>query len=257
MSGILFASDLDNTLLFSYRHRAAADQCVEYLEGREQGFCTQKSLELLVQVGERARLIPITTRSVEQYRRINWPESCTPRHAVTTNGGILLIDGVSDPEWKAETDRLTLPWREELLALEYRLPEAPMLKRFRMVDGLYLFAACDNSESAQAGGAYFTGSTSLDVAVSGRKVYFFPPPLNKGEALRRLRERFRPDRTICAGDSVIDVPMLLAADVAILPDAGLLPEKSSAVLKVHQGEGRFPDFVLESVLNEIKNRLNP
>ena len=34
MGGVLFASDLDNTLLFSHRHRQDTDRCVEYLEGK-------------------------------------------------------------------------------------------------------------------------------------------------------------------------------------------------------------------------------
>ena len=37
MGTILFASDLDNTLLFSHRHRQPEDRCVERLNGAEQG----------------------------------------------------------------------------------------------------------------------------------------------------------------------------------------------------------------------------
>ena len=44
---ILFASDLDNTLLFSHKHAQAGDVCVEYLaytgllyRGRGCGCCT-------------------------------------------------------------------------------------------------------------------------------------------------------------------------------------------------------------------------
>lgn len=41
MGTILFASDLDNTLLFSHRHRQPEDRCVERLNGAEQGFFTR------------------------------------------------------------------------------------------------------------------------------------------------------------------------------------------------------------------------
>lgn len=251
MGGVLFASDLDNTLMFSYRYREETDQCVELLEGKEQGFCTQKSLALLAQIREKALFVPVTTRSVLQYRRIHWPASCVPKYAAAANGGLLLVDGVEDPAWSARTRKLTDPWQEELLALQARLPEAPMLRRCRMVDGLYLFAACDNEEAAQAGGALFAGRTGLDVQISGRKVYFFPPPLNKGEAVRRLRERFRPAQTICAGDSVIDIPMLLAADTAILPDRDMLGGEALAELRFPKDTERFPDFVTETVLKEL------
>ena len=101
-------------------------------------------------------------------------------------------------------------------------------------------------------GKFFAGQTSLDIAVSGRKVYFFPPPLNKGTAVKRLKERFQPEKTICAGDSVIDIPMLRAADLAILPNPDLLQDGNSAVLKIHQGTDRFPDFVLQSVMEILK-----
>lgn len=248
MGSILFASDLDNTLLFSYRHRQETDQCVELLEGKEQSFCTVRSLELLAQVNRKTRFVPVTTRSVSQYRRIHWPPDCVPQYAVTTNGGILLDNGAEDLDWHSQTLELTAPWREELSNLARRLPEAPMLRRSRIVDGLYLFAACDDGESAQAGGAFFAGQTSLEIAVSGRKVYFFPPPLNKGTAVRRLREKFRPDEVICAGDSVIDLPMFPMAGLGLLPDGALL-SAAAGILRVHRGAGRFPDFVLETVLD--------
>lgn len=35
---ILFASDLDNTLLVSHQHAQAGDVCVEHLDGKAQGF---------------------------------------------------------------------------------------------------------------------------------------------------------------------------------------------------------------------------
>lgn len=252
MGGVLFASDLDNTLLFSHRHRMETDQCVELLEGKEQGFCTRHSLELLAQVREKTLFIPVTTRSVAQYQRIRWPDACRPRCAAAANGGILLVDGGEDLAWSARTRELTAPWQGELLALQARLPEAPVLRRYRMVDGLYLFAACDSGEDAQAGGQFFAGQTGLDIQVSGRKVYFFPPPLSKGEAIRRLRERFRPDKTVCAGDSVIDIPMLRAGDVAILPERALLQGENPDRLRIPGSGERFPDFVAETVLRELE-----
>lgn len=37
-NAILFASDLDNTLLYSYRHKQANNICVEKIVEKEQGF---------------------------------------------------------------------------------------------------------------------------------------------------------------------------------------------------------------------------
>lgn len=206
MQNILLASDLDNTLLFSWRHRQEGDVCVEWLDGREQGFCTPGSLAMLAELNRELLFVPVTSRSVEQYRRIAWPAACRPRYAVTTNGGILLAEGEVDRQWLARTRELIEPWQNELRELEIRLTRVPINKRSRMVDDIYLFAACDKREDAQALGALLKGSTSLDTAVSGRKVYFFPPLLNKGEALLRLKVRLRPDKTLCAGDTISTCP---------------------------------------------------
>ena len=44
MKNILFASDLDNTLLYSYKYKKKGDICVEFNKGKEQGFMTQKMI---------------------------------------------------------------------------------------------------------------------------------------------------------------------------------------------------------------------
>lgn len=250
MERILFASDLDNTLMFSHRQREEGDVCVERLEGRQQGFCTRRTLELLARAAERCLFVPVTSRSVEQYLRIQWPEDCRPRYAAAANGGVLLEEGRADPAWLEGSLELTAPWQEELRRLEGRLGALPGDKRFRIVDGLYLFAACDEAGQAQALGQLLAGESGLDTEVSGRKVYFFPPPLSKGTALERLKEKFSPRLTVCAGDSVIDVPMLRRAEIAAVPRAGLLEHPG---VRVHSGGGRFSDFVAETVLAQLSD----
>ena len=138
----LFASDLDNTLIFSHRHREEGDVCVERLEGREQSFCTSREPALLARVRERAEFIPVTTRSVEQYRRIQWPPDCAPRYAVTDNGGILLCDGVEDPRWREETRTAAEPWEGALRQAQELLSHTPMLRRWGLVDGQIGRASC-------------------------------------------------------------------------------------------------------------------
>ena len=250
MGRVLFASDLDNTLIFSHRHREEGDVCVELLEGREQSFCTPRSLALLAQVCAGAAFLPLTTRSVAQYRRIRWPQGCAPRYAAAANGGILLEEGVPDPAWQEKSRSLMDPWRGALAEAEQLLAQAPMLRRWGQVDGLFWFAVCDTPEEAQAGAEFFISRTGLEVSASGRKLYLYPPPLDKGSGLKRLRARFRPERVLCAGDSELDLPMLRAADLAILPEA-LAQREDFSSAKVHTGQPRFPEFVLQTVLAEL------
>ena len=114
MGKMLFASDLDNTLLFSRRHSRPGDVCVEMLDGKEQGYFSPLTIARLREVNACMDFVPVTSRSVAQYRRIQFPAGCVPRWAVTTNGGLLLENGEIDEAWRAESLAAVAPWRGEL-----------------------------------------------------------------------------------------------------------------------------------------------
>ena len=230
MGTILFASDLDNTLLFSHRHRQPEDRCVERLNGAEQGFFTRETPDLLPQVVQRVHLLPITTRSIEQYQRIQWPDGTAPRIALTANGAVLLRDGQVDRAWYAASQALVRDHREALAAVLDHLTRQGGATSVRCVEGVYVYAAYPDIPAAERVARDWCGGSALQAVVSGRKVYFFPP-------------------VIAAGDSVIDVPMLRQADLALIPDAELLPRLPRERTRVCGRDCRFPDFVLENVLH--------
>lgn len=245
MSKYLFASDLDNTLLFSYKHAQETDFCVERLQGKKQGYMTVSTADRLRMINEMMLFVPITSRSVEQYRRIQFPAGCTPKYALTTNGAILLIDGKIDEAWYQAHLKQVDPWREELLRIYETLKRFDFLSSFRVVDEMYLFAACNGADEAVYLQNVYEGNTALHVAASGRKVYFFPPPVNKGSAVQELKAMLKPAVTICAGDSSIDNSMLELADVAIAPES--LKVISEHVHRCPKNL-RFPDFVTKTVI---------
>ena len=247
---ILFASDLDQTLLYSPRHLPAGLEahCVEYLQDKPQGFFTRRTIALLGKVAEQTAFVPVTTRSLEQYRRIAWPEGCAPGMALVTNGAILLDHGEIDEGWKRESLALAQPHGEELARLHGILAPSAAFLHCRIVDGMFLFASCGDAASAKAQAIRCQRLTELPVRVSGRKIYIFLPELNKGMAVRRLKERVRPDATWAAGDSVIDIPMLREADCALVPSSELL-EQLQGCNAVCSEEGRlFSEWLLEHVL---------
>lgn len=239
MKKTLFASDLDNTLLFSHKHAQAGDVCVEYLDGKAQGFFTPKVMQGLERINRTMQFVPVTSRSIAQFLRIQFPAGCVPEFALVANGGLLLRNGAVDPDWQARSLALVAPWRGELAKAGDLLAQVPLPLRVRMVDDLYLFAACDSPEEAAQALDAVQGKTRLTAELSGRKLYFFPPGLSKGDGLVRLREKFAPERVICAGDSGIDLPMLEQADVAIVPKGGMV--KGGLVW---DGTGNFGEFVV-------------
>lgn len=252
----IFATDLDNTLIFSYKHCGNDDFCVEYIDGKPQSFITQKAKWLLSEVMATSKdlmLIPITSRSLEQYMRIKFPSQAVPEYAVTTNGALLLRKGVVDQSWRDESMELVNPWRKEICRMYGCLSSHHEIKSFRIVDDAYLYAVCVSHESASAVGVFYQNRTELTVAASGRKVYFFPPLLNKGEAVRRLIKKLNVNNSISAGDSIIDEPMLLTTNTAIIPNDYVWSAKEHGNFLRCPVDKRFSEFVLEQVINKTGN----
>ena len=158
------------------------------------------------------------------------------------------LDNTLVPYGVPEPDDRVRAWRAALEETLAALEAQPQARRRRIVDGMFTFAACADSRDAAALAAAMADKIPLAAEASGRKVYFFPPGVDKGTALRRAAERFGLERIIAAGDSVIDVPMLRRADLALLPGPELLPQLPGA--QVCGPDQRFPDFVLETVLRQ-------
>ena len=99
---IVFHTDLDNTLIYSYKHELGADKrCVEVYHGREISFITAETERLLQQIKARENqivMIPTTTRTTEQYHRIQLGIGELP-YALVCNGGVLLVRGREDEDW--------------------------------------------------------------------------------------------------------------------------------------------------------------
>ena len=68
----LFHTDLDNTIIYSYKHSIGSEKrCVEIYREREVSFITDRTYALLKEIKKIVTVVPTTTRTVEQYRRID------------------------------------------------------------------------------------------------------------------------------------------------------------------------------------------
>ena len=249
----LFCSDLDNTLIYSYkRDIGKKKRCVEIYEGREISFMSEYSLELLQKVRRKTCFVPLTTRTEEQYRRISLGE---PEFALVCNGGVLLLEGEPERAWYYESLRLAREAAGELL-LAARILEhdTDVFFEVRNIRDLFLFTKSRNPERSIAGLAHALDLTRVDILTNGEKLYVLPKRLHKGTALRRLKERFHGAFAFAAGDSLFDVPMLREADAAFAPQS--LKDEAGAALPKHiQGvpDGKlFSDALFENILEEIK-----
>lgn len=248
MCNAVFFSDLDGTLIFSAGKRLPGDIVCEYKDGAEISCITARQAELLPGI----TVIPVTTRSVEQYRRISFPEGFAPEYALADNGGTLLINGVPDPEWEELTRSFTQECRAELSRCREAMERDPHRSfEIRMVDGLFLFTKSQRPEISLESLQKAAGER-VRCFHTGAKLYALPEKLCKGALAKRLADRTAPGREIvCAGDSPMDVPLLNIADTALFPDD--MPEDMiTARRKLAAPRDRFPEFVTEYLFKQQK-----
>lgn len=249
MKKILFLCDIDNTLIWSYKHKREGDVCVEILKEKEQGFTTPRTLELLKTVTalENVMTVPLTTRSVEQYTRIRFGDGA-PENALVTNGTLLLGNEKLDDEWWYGSLQSVSPLKDEIERMFRMLEHQNTFIRVRIVDEMYLFVYCAEGVDPMSTAALLQGLTKLNVQCAGKKIYLFPPAADKGYAAKRMAERVGADLVIAAGDSEIDIPMLESADAAIVPHDERMTGKTYRRSEVCPDRKRFSEFVLETVL---------
>jgi hydroxymethylpyrimidine pyrophosphatase-like HAD family hydrolase len=206
---VLFASDLDNTLIHSYRVAEAGDICVETRDGKKLSFMSPEAHGILKDIAAKCTFVPVTTRSLEQYRRLDL--GVKPQYALVANGALLLVDGEVDERWASETRR----------RLNVTLPEIEpggFLYDIRNVDGFFIFAKSEDPPQAVKYLNEFLKDGAFEARSVHDKVYILPAGLDKGAAVKRLRERISSDCVVCAGDSEMDLPMLEIADMAVVPE---------------------------------------
>lgn len=251
----LFVSDLDNTLIYSYKHDIGPNAvCAEVYEGRQVSFMTARSRAMLDEVNRRMHFVPVTTRSVQQYRRIVFADGWSPALALAANGGVLLVDGQPDPAWYAASQAQIAPAEPALRHAEAVLARDPARTLdVRRVDGLFVFTKSADVPATLARLRAVLDLTHVDLFENGVKVYVVPRVLDKGRGVRRLRARFPTAQVFAAGDSLFDLPLLEAADMAFypagLPYSGRMGQQAIAV---PEQAGIFSDVVLESLLCHVE-----
>lgn len=249
---IVFHSDLDNTLIYSYRHDIGEEKIhVEFYEGRKISFMTRRSSLLLKQIQERAVFVPTTTRTEEQYRRIDLKTGVLD-YALVCNGGILLRAGKELPEWYEESLRLTEKSRGEFACAESCMQkDSERILEVRNIRNLFLFTKSREPSELARRLKENLDPERMEVFCHRSKVYAMPKGLDKGTAVRRFKAYIKADVVFSAGDSEFDLPMLEEADYAWAPEELTGRFHCAASVKGIAGDQIFSDAMLEKVLAEV------
>jgi len=247
---VIFHSDLDNTLIYSYKHDIGRDKvCVELYEGREISYVTKNTYDMLKEVIQKVLFVPTTTRSVEQYQRIDLGIG-TPQYALVCNGGVLLINGREDWNWY-QNSLLLIQNAEEALQQALFLLEHDRRRTFelRFIRDLFVFTKCDMPFLVVYDLKRRLDLSVVDVFNNGNKIYVVPKALSKGESVVRFGRYIGRKKVIAAGDSAFDISMLAAADIALAPQQLIQQFHLSKDFIAISKKNYFSDALLAYILN--------
>lgn len=243
---IVVASDLDRTLIYSTKAmRLCPDRppvvCVEMHDGKPVSFMTAAAAQVWAALAATSTLVPVTTRVPEQFARVALPGPA-PRYAIAANGGMLFIDGTLDRAWSSAITRSLAGGFPLAEVWEHagRLCRVEWTTKLRNAAGLFCYAVI-TPELLPAGFVEDVSGWAAErgwrMSLQGRKLYWVPEVLTKSAAVAEVARRSDAGLVLAAGDSLLDVDMLLAADLAIHPRHGELYETGWSGPNVVQSAG--------------------
>jgi len=260
---MMFASDLDRTLIYSKRAfllnqgESADVQLIETLEGKEISFMTHHAIKQLKQLMDSITFVPVTTRTTEQYNRITvFPEEIKQEYAVTSNGANVLKKGQIDEDWSRfianalTNECLPIP---DVLKTFNEIGNEKWVLRTRTAESFFIYHIIEADHIPMNEILQFESwltEQNWCLSLQGRKLYFVPKAINKAAAVKYIQDMTGKKTLIAAGDSKLDLPLLEAADYAFCPQHGELHKTlDPGKITITKAKGiKASEEILESVM---------
>ncbi len=227
---MLFASDLDRTLIYSKRFLDKYKKrplLIETKDDKEISFITELSISILKKIANRILFIPVTTRTIEQYKRISFlKNTIIPKYAIVSNGGNILVNGKIDSYW---AKIISLKLKSECISTKKVLERFGEIKNNDWVykqmkaDNLFYYYIIDKDNIPLDEIADFKKwllKHGWNISIQGRKLYLIPGFINKLSAVKYIKNKTQKKKVIASGDSLLDLSMLEHADIAFCPSHG-------------------------------------
>lgn len=260
---MIFASDLDRTLMYSARALkelgGAEDYVlkpVEWKGGRWVGFMTEAAFYFLQELSRQSLFIPVTTRTTEQFNRFVLFEQDIPLpYAITTNGAVILCRGRQLEEW---SEHILQTMKKETAAIAEM---SALLERegyffegtLRQVENLFFYYSLTHLPASfdKATLQTLAAEHGWRISLQGRKLYFIPKAINKGDALEFICQRVGMKAVAGAGDSILDWDFLQYCDERFVPKHGELANMSEmdSCTLVEQSGIKAGEEIVQKFLN--------
>lgn len=223
---MIYFSDLDRTIIYSNKFigKEKNEICIETLNGEEISYMSLKSIRYLKEILKYKKFIPTTTRSIEQFKRIQFQEhDLNFEWSIVSNGGNILYKGQVLQEW---TEILNLELQNyeslEFIMADFKNKYKNLdgINKIRDVDDIFFYIVIDKEifdENNIGIFEKFFHTYKWKVYVNGRKIYFLPEIVTKETAIEFLSNYLDEKKFGVLGDSIMDLNMLKAAYKAYIP----------------------------------------
>lgn len=260
----VLTTDLDRTFIFSERTIGIPleeARCIEQLDGKPISYISNKTAQLMEAVTARnIDIIPVTTRSLAQYARIELFQQKIPQYAVACNGGFVLRNGVIDEEWAkivAQNVAKCLSFDD----FRKRFADCWEMDMFRKINGVdelfYVFLLDEMKKDIDTLKALHEQFEEADwtTYLHGKKFYALPKTLSKEAAVAYILDKIQPSVHYAAGDSFMDLGMMQLTAQHFSPQHGEIYEKlgDAAPIRVLDARGAaFTEQMLEELVANVQ-----
>lgn len=204
---MIFASDLDRTLIFSERYVPNKKDylLVEHTKSGYESFILQESFSILSALDF---FVPVTTRNESEWKRTLLYKELKPHFAIVSNGEIVLENGMISTEWQAylqqELSQISL---EDILPVASELLNPVRLTDPRICsDYMVMFKVLNAPQTEEYSLLCETLSdTAWTATANGNKIYVMPKVVTKESALRFVQRKLGGIPVFGAGDSIMDL----------------------------------------------------
>ncbi len=257
-----FASDLDRTLIYSKRileqYPKQDYRLIETLNGKEISYISDYTNKLLQKMTGEMYFIPVTTRTIEQYRRITlFQTAIKPEYAITSNGGHILKNGEVVKEW---SDRIRasletcLPLDDFVTQL-WNHVTGNWIERIRHADHLFVYLIIKRDEVSTEELTYLFEWAKVQgwqPSLQGRKLYFVPNPVNKWRAVEFLKEELSLSFIYTAGDSLLDYELVYNGDQGYVPSHGEVLDSYPGLRRTKSAGMKASEEILDLILEDLR-----
>lgn len=263
---MIYFSDLDRTIICSKKLIAKDDNaiCIEYKDGKEISYITNDILNKIKELNTSKIFIPTTTRSIEQFNRINFKDfGINFKYSITSNGAHIFKNGELLDSWEKEIESLKKDATDMNKIISdynnlFSKKISKYIKNFKIVENNFFYIVLNKADDPidflsdfikyleDNGWVYFKNCS---------KAYFLPKGMTKENAIKFIVENeFESKDFYALGDSNMDVGMLSVAKKAYIPKHGDISSTfKHNDLYVTNAEGlEAINEMLEKILLEVR-----